>query len=103
MKPSYALWGILAVSHSTVIHAATFRWDANGATAPVAFDGGGTWTAANNFHDGAANLTWPTGAGVTDIAEFGNGASVPHGIPGNIDWAAGTTIGVGGLIFRPYF
>lgn len=101
MKPSSALWGFLVVSQSA--YAATFTWDSNNTAAPVAFDGGGTWTANNNFHDGAANLTWPVGAGVTDIAEFGNINSVPVGNPGNIDWAAGTTVGVGGLIFRPYY
>lgn len=101
MKPSYALWGFLVVSQSA--YAATFTWDSNNTAAPVAFDGGGTWTATNNFHDGAANLTWPVGAGVTDVAEFGNINSVPVGNAGAIDWAAGTTIGVGGLIFRPYY
>src|SRR5688500_15081604 len=104
MKPSYALWGFLVVSQSA--HAATLTWDSNGATAPVAFDGGGTWTASPtpplNFHDGAANVAWPSGAGVTDIAAFGNITAVPIGIPGNVDWAAGITVGVGGLIFNPY-
>jgi len=105
MKPSYALWGFLFVSQSA--HAATLTWDSNGATAPVAFDGGGMWTASPtpplNFHDGAANVAWPSGAGVTDIAAFGNITSVPIGIPGNVDWAAGITVGIGGLIFNPYY
>ena len=77
MKPSSALWGFLVVSQSA--YAATFVWDSNNTAAPVAFDGGGTWTATNNFHDGAANVTWPVGAGVTDIAEFGNNNSFPVG------------------------
>lgn len=105
MKPSYALWGFLVVSQS--VHAATLNWDANAAAAPVAVDGGGTWTASPtpplNFHDGTANVAWPSGAGVTDIAVFGNISSTPIGIPGAIDWAAGITVGVGGLVFNPYY
>jgi len=73
-------------------------WDANNTAAPVALDDGGTWTAANNFHNGSANVTW---SGAPDIAVFGNTASVPLGIPGAVTFT--TAISAGGLIFNPYF
>lgn len=101
MKPTYALWGFLAVSPSTVIHAATLLWDANSGTAPVGIDGGGIWTDALRFHDGTNNVTWPTGGSVLDIASFGNPNSTPIGLPGNITFT--TAISAGGLQFNPYY
>ncbi len=103
MKPTHALWGFLAVSHSTIIHAATLTWDSNNTVAPVNLDGAGTWTTANSFHDGTNNVTWPTAATATDTAVFGNINSTPIGFPGTIDWAAGTTIGVGSVVYRPVY
>jgi fibronectin-binding autotransporter adhesin len=101
MKPTHALWGFLAVSHSTIIHAATLTWDANAATAPTAIDGGGTWTTANTFFDGTNNVTWPTGGAVADIASFGNASTTPVGIPGAIAFT--TAVSAGGLQFNPYY
>lgn len=105
MKVKHALLGFLVVSHSSLLTAATLVWDSNNTAAPIKYDGAGTWTAANNFYDDAtpANVTWSTAATATDIASFGNATSVPVGIPGAVDWAAGTTVGVGGLVFNPYF
>jgi autotransporter-associated beta strand protein len=58
-------------------------WDADGATAGQT-DGAGDWTAANQWWDGAANVTWTSGLD----AIFGNG-----GTGGAVTLAAPTTIG----------
>ncbi|RYD17566.1 MAG: hypothetical protein EOP88_25920, partial [Verrucomicrobiaceae bacterium] len=102
MKPKHALLGLFVVCNFCMSssQAATFNWDSNNTAAPVAFDGAGIWTNANNFHNGTANITWPTGTAVTDIAAFGNTASVPIGLPGSVTFT--TAISAGGLNFNPY-
>jgi autotransporter-associated beta strand protein len=101
MKPSQALLGILAVSHSTVIQAANLTWDSNGTAVPNPNDGGGAWTAANLFWNGTANVTWPAGGAVTDTAVFGANPVTPYsGIPGAVSFT--TAISAGGLTFQPY-
>lgn len=104
MKAKHALLGLFVVCNFTMSQsgqAATFNWDSNNTAAPVAFDGGGVWTNANNFHNGTANITWPTGTAVTDIAAFGNTASTPIGLPGSVTFT--TAISAGGLNFNPYY
>ncbi|GAA5123885.1 autotransporter-associated beta strand repeat-containing protein [Luteolibacter yonseiensis] len=106
MKPKKALLGIFVICQfsTPVSQAATLLWDQNGTGNTIGLDGAGTWTTANNFHNGTANVTWPTSTATTDIAAFGNIGSTPLvGNAGTIDWAAGTTIGVGGLLFNPYY
>ena len=101
MKVKTALLGFLVASQSIQLQAANLTWDANGATLPNPFDGGGIWTNANLFYDGALNVTWPTGAAVTDIAVFGTNPVTPHsGIPGTITLT--TAISAGGVTFMPY-
>ncbi len=101
MKPSCALLGFLMVSQSALLKAATFTWDSNGTAIPNPMDGGGVWTNANLFWNGTANITWPTGTSVTDIAVFGANPVIPYsGIPGNVTFT--TAISAGGLTFRPY-
>ncbi|RYD42013.1 MAG: hypothetical protein EOP85_11810, partial [Verrucomicrobiaceae bacterium] len=103
MKAKYALLGLFVVCNFSMstVQAATYTWDSNNTGAPVAFDGAGVWTAANNFHNGTASITWPTGTAVTDIAAFGNITSVPVGLPGSITFT--TPISAGGLNFNPYY
>src|SRR3954447_22851543 len=56
--------------------AASFTWDNNGATAPIAQDGAGTWdNSFPNFTDGASNFAWNNTTNAGDVAVFGNTAN----------------------------
>ena len=105
MKPKRALLGLFVVCQFSTgsTQAATYTWDSNNTGAPIKYDGTGTWTTANNFYnDGtSANITWPTGTAVTDIASFGNATSTPVGISGAITFTS--AISAGGMTFNPHF
>ncbi|MES2923386.1 MAG: autotransporter-associated beta strand repeat-containing protein [Verrucomicrobiota bacterium] len=101
MKAKTALLGFLVASQSIQLQAANLTWDANGATLPNPFDGATVWTNANLFYNGAANVTWPVGTGVTDVAVFGANPGTPYsGIPGAVSFT--TAISAGGVTFNPY-
>ena len=79
-----ALASAAAISSASVTYAAPVTWDANGATAGQT-NGGGAWLGANQWWDGATNVTWTSG----DDATFGVGAT--NG--GAVTLASPTTVG----------
>lgn len=70
--------------------AATITWDADGTTGGVS-DGAGAWLGANQWWDGASNVSWTSG----DDAVFGVG-----GTGGAVTLSAATT--AGSLAFNPF-
>ncbi|RYD70292.1 MAG: hypothetical protein EOP84_26960, partial [Verrucomicrobiaceae bacterium] len=79
--------------------AVDLTWDANAATAPNPFDGGGTWnTTGLNWWNGSADVAWTNST--ANIAIFGVSTTVPAGIPGAINVSGAIT--AGGLTFNPY-
>lgn len=103
MKPKNALLGIFVICQFSApsTQAATLTWDSNAGTAPFGYDGAGIWTDANKFYNGTANVTWPTGTAVTDIAAFGNSTSSPAGLAGAVTFT--TAVSAGGMLFNPYY
>src|SRR4051812_23217008 len=58
----------------SLVSAATYTWDNNGATAPNPQDGAGTWdNTLLNFWDGTSNSAW-NNAG-SNVAVFGAGGT----------------------------
>lgn len=72
-----SLLGIISLFLASSLPAATLTWDANGTTAPLGFDGYGSWMAPNNWSDGGANVSW---SAATDIAVFGSGTDGTYAI-----------------------
>src|SRR5260221_4146109 len=68
----------------------TYTWDANGASGPNPSDGSGSWSAVNQWWNGAANQTWVDNHGVI----FGVGT--PGGYLGNL---GGNTLYASNLTF----
>jgi fibronectin type 3 domain-containing protein len=65
-------------------------WDANG-TGANRIDGGGNWTDANQWWNGTANVTWPTGTNAL-IGAYGTGGTI----------VLGSAITAGSLTFLPF-
>src|SRR5882672_7461011 len=60
LKKQLLILGLILVSIAAG-QAATYTWDANGATVPNPSDGNGTWSTASRWWNGAANVTWTDG------------------------------------------
>lgn len=73
---SHLLAGVASLLVASSLPAATLTWDANGGTAPNPSDGSGVWTAANNWWNGTANVTWSA----NNMAIFGAGTDGSYAI-----------------------
>lgn len=78
-----AIGGLISLSWFHDASAATFTWDANGASTGIV-DGPGTWNGATNWWNGTTNTAFVT---VTTDAVFGG----ESGTPGTVTFTSGQT------------
>src|SRR5258706_1753723 len=72
----------------------TYTWDANGASGPNPSDGSGSWSAVNQWWNGAANQTWVDNHGV--IFGVGTPGGYLVNLGGNTIYASNLTFSTSG-------